>query len=62
MCVCNVEGRYRLLVSAALWLFLSLVWGSLSGYSIANHSKPGCLPFSGADAVQFGANCLINAM
>lgn len=30
--------------SASIWLVASIAWGSMSGYSLDNHSKPGCLP------------------
>lgn len=49
MCVCACWCVILRKVSAtgsAPWLVWSLAWGSVSGYSLDNHSKPGCLPIA----------------
>lgn len=39
-------GKLQATGSAALWLVSSVASGSMSGYSLDNHSKPGCLPIA----------------
>ena len=45
VCVC-CGGKVQAEGSAALWLVSSVARGSMSGYSLDNHSKPGCLPIA----------------
>lgn len=46
-CVCwCVILRKVSATGSAPWLVWSLAWGSVSGYSLDNHSKPGCLPIA----------------